>query len=58
MDDTIPLESSQNGIRDETFAYVENEATTETSFSSTDASVSAPKSNKETKSEKQNMLTL
>ncbi|XP_019075424.1 uncharacterized protein LOC109122610 [Vitis vinifera] len=52
LDDTIPLGSSQHGIRDETFAYVENEATTETSFSSADASVSAPKSNKETKKRK------
>ena len=52
MDGTIPLGSSQHGIRDETFAYVENEATIETSFSSTDASVSAPKSNKETKKRK------
>ena len=52
MDGTIPLGSSQHGIRDETFAYVENEATTETSFSSADASVSAPKSNKETKKRK------
>ncbi|RVW82064.1 hypothetical protein CK203_049095 [Vitis vinifera] len=39
LDDTIPLGSSQHGIRDETFAYVENEATTETSFSSADASL-------------------
>ena len=52
LDGTIPLGSSQHGIRDETFAYVENEATTETSFSSADASVSAPKSNKETKKRK------
>ena len=52
MDGTIPLGSSQHGIRDETFAYVENEATTEISFSSVDASVSAPKSNKETKKRK------
>ncbi|WJZ90869.1 hypothetical protein VitviT2T_009985 [Vitis vinifera] len=52
LDDTIPLGSSQHGIRDETFPYVENEATTETSFSSADASVSAPKSNKETKKRK------
>ncbi|RVW29002.1 hypothetical protein CK203_088917 [Vitis vinifera] len=44
--------SSQHGIRDETFAYVENEATTETSFSSADASISAPNSNKETKKRK------
>ena len=49
MDDTIPLGSSQHRIRDETFAYVKNEATTETSSSSADASVFAPKSNKETK---------
>ena len=49
MDGTIPLGSSQHGIREEPFAYVENEATTETSFSFVDASVSAPKSNKETK---------
>ena len=52
MDGTNPLGSSQHGIKDETFAYVENEATTETSFSSTDAFVSAPKSNKETKKRK------
>ena len=52
MDGTIPLGSSQHGIRDETFAFVENEATTETFFSSADASVSAPKSNKETKKRK------
>ena len=52
MDGTIPLGSSQHGIKDETFAYVENEATTKTSFSSTDASVSVPKSNKETKKRK------
>ena len=49
LDGTIPLGSSQHGIREEPFAYVENEATTETSFSFVDASVSAPKSNKETK---------
>eukprot|EP00261_Vitis_vinifera_P034090 XP_019075333.1 PREDICTED: uncharacterized protein LOC100253062 [Vitis vinifera] len=53
LDGTNPLGSSQHGIRDETFSYVENEATTETSFSSADASVSAPKSNKETKKRKE-----
>ena len=52
MDDTIPLGSSQHGIRDETFAYVKNEATIETSFLSADAYVFAPKSNKETKKRK------
>ena len=52
MDGTIPLGSSQHGIRDETFDYIENEATIETSFSSADASVSTPKSNKETKKRK------
>ncbi|XP_034697323.1 uncharacterized protein LOC117923201 [Vitis riparia] len=52
LDGTIPLGSSQHGIRDETFAYVENEATTETFFSSANAFVSTPKSNKETKKRK------
>ena len=52
MDGTIPLGSSQYGIRNITFAYVENEATTETYFSTVNASVSAPKSNKETKKQK------
>ena len=52
MDDTFPLGSSQHGIRDETFAYVKNEATIETSFLSADAYVFAPKSNKETKKRK------
>ena len=49
LDGTNPLGSSQHGIKDETFAYVENEATIEASFSSADASVSTPKSNKKTK---------
>ena len=52
MDGTIPLRSSQYGIRDETFSYVENEKTTETYFSYADAFVSTPKSNKETKKRK------
>ena len=52
MDGTIPLGSSQYGIRNITFAYVENEATTETYFSTVNAFVSAPKSNKETKKRK------
>ena len=52
MDGTNLLGSSQHRIRDETFAYVENEVTTKTYFSSIDASISGPKSNKETKKRK------
>lgn len=35
IDDAIPIRSSQDGIRVETFTFVENEATIETNFSST-----------------------
>ena len=52
MEDTISLGPSQQGIRAEIFAFFGNETTTETSFSSVDASIPTPKSNKETKKQK------